>query len=64
MKPKFQKQQEAEQRQSEHNTLTPEQKLAKLDAGGYSAKKERAKLQAQIDKPTSRKAKRRKNKKS
>lgn len=39
---------EAETRQAEYNKLTPQQKLDLLDAGGFAAKKQRAKLQAQL----------------
>lgn len=45
---KAQRKLEAEQRQAEYNKLTPQQKLAKLDAGGFTATKERAKLLAQL----------------
>jgi|DEB0MinimDraft_10_1074344.scaffolds.fasta_scaffold02325_12 hypothetical protein len=45
MKPKQQKQEEADQRQSEHDQLSPQEKLEKLDRNGHVAKKERAKLQ-------------------
>jgi len=40
---------EAQIRQSEYNKLTPEQKLAKLDAGGFRAERQRAKLTQQIE---------------
>lgn len=35
---------QAEQRNAEYAKLTVEQKLAKLDAGGFTATKQRAKL--------------------
>lgn len=35
---------EAEQRQQERNKRSNQQQTAKLDAGGYAAKKERARL--------------------
>lgn len=39
---------EAEARNAEYAKLTPAQKLAKLDAGGFAATKQRAKLVLQI----------------
>jgi len=39
----------AEQMQAEYNKLTPEEKLAKLDAGGHRAVKQRARLLKQIE---------------
>ena len=44
MKTKEQKRQEAIDRQKTYDKLTKEQKLDKLNKGGYSAKKEKAKL--------------------
>ena len=44
MKHKSVKVQEAKKRQAAHEALTPQQRLAKLDAGRVLAKKERAKL--------------------
>lgn len=41
---------QAETRNAEFAKLTPEQKLAKLDAGGFAAKKQRAKIQASLTK--------------
>lgn len=35
---------EAELRQAAYNTLTPEQKMAKLEAGGFTASKQMYKL--------------------
>ncbi len=46
------KREEAEERQAEHDKLTPQQKIDKLDrkfGKGIGAKKERAKLQALIE---------------
>lgn len=46
------KRQEAEQRQLNHNKLTIEQKIAKIDdkfGKGLGGKKERAKLQKQLE---------------
>lgn len=43
------RQQEAAERQEARNKRTPEQQLAKLDAGGYTAHKEREKLRKMID---------------
>ena len=45
---KAQRQAEAKVRQEAYDKLTPQQKLAKLDAGGFAASKQRAKLAAQI----------------
>lgn len=42
---KERKQREAQERQAAYDALTVEQKVAKLDAGGYVAAKQRAKLQ-------------------
>lgn len=39
---------EAKTRQSEYDKLTLEQKVARLDAGGFTATKQRAKLAAQL----------------
>lgn len=39
-----QKRVQAQTRQSEYDKLTPQQKLAKLDRGGFTATKEREKL--------------------
>jgi hypothetical protein len=39
---------EAEERSAAHAALTPQQKLNKLNAGDFSAKKERERLQKQI----------------
>lgn len=44
---KDRKRSEAETRQAIYNALTPEQKLAKLDAGGFTAAKQRIKIQMQ-----------------
>ena len=44
MKTKEPKRMEAEKRQAKYESLTTEQKLAKLDKAGHVAKKERAKL--------------------
>ena len=41
---KLAKRERAEKRQLEYSKLTLAQKLAKLDAGGYAAKKQRARL--------------------
>jgi len=41
MKSKEQKKREAEERQEEYNTLSREEKINKLNAGGYKAEKER-----------------------
>ena len=41
---------EAEARAAESKDLTPQQRLARLDSLKLEAKKERAKLQARIDK--------------
>jgi len=41
---------QAEERNAEYAKLTVEQKLAKLDAGGFAAKKQRAKLTAALNK--------------
>lgn len=38
------KRKQAAERQAVHNALTTEQKIAKLDAGGFTASKERKKL--------------------
>lgn len=38
------KRDEAKTRQAEYNKLTTAEKIAKLDAGGFVAKKQRAKL--------------------
>lgn len=40
--------QEAKERQIAHNKLTPEGKLAKLDAAGWNAQRERQRLEAEI----------------
>lgn len=48
MKTKEQKRREAEQRKKDHESLTLEQRLAKLDAGGYRAKRERARILRQM----------------
>lgn len=40
----------AEERNAQYAAMTTEQKLAKLDAGGFAAKKQRAKLQAALTK--------------
>ena len=47
MKPKDQKRMEAIERQEYYDALSTKQKLAKLDEGGFAAKKERARLAAQ-----------------
>jgi hypothetical protein len=39
---------EAEVRNAEYAKLTPQQKLARLDVGGFRAEKQRARLVAQI----------------
>jgi hypothetical protein len=39
---------EAEARNADYAKLTPAQKLAKLDAGGFAATKQRAKLAQQL----------------
>lgn len=39
----------AEERQAAYDSLTIEQKIAKLDAGKFRALKERAKLQKQLE---------------
>ncbi len=44
MKSKELKRKEAADRQAEYDSLTKEQKLAKLDRGGYRAIKQRDKL--------------------
>lgn len=41
---KLQRRQEAEARQAEHDKLSAKEKLAKLDAAGHAAVKERARL--------------------
>lgn len=43
---------DAKARQAEYNSLTIAQKLARLDAGGFVAKKQRAKLQLLAEKGT------------
>jgi len=45
---KAQRKLEAETRQAEYNKLTPQEKLARLDAGGFTASKQRAKLAALV----------------
>lgn len=45
MKLKAQKREEAELRKASYQALTTEQKLAKLDAGKFTASKQRLKLQ-------------------
>lgn len=42
------KREEANQRSEAYSKLTATQKLAKLDAGNFAAKKQRAKLEKQI----------------
>ena len=46
---KKRKRKHAEARQELRNNRSPEQQLAKLDAEGWGAKKERARLMKQID---------------
>lgn len=46
MKDKATKQREAAARQAAHDTLTPAQKMAKLNAGDHRAKRERTRLLA------------------
>ena len=41
---KKQKRKEAEARQGKHNQRTNDEQLAKLDTGGFAAKKERVRL--------------------
>lgn len=45
---KAMKRTEAQARDAANAKLTPQQKLAKLDAGGFTATKQRARLQKQI----------------
>ena len=40
---------EAEIRQAEYNKLTPSQKLARLDAGGFVARRQRARIISYIN---------------
>jgi len=42
---------DAEARQVEYEKLTTQQKLEKLDAGGFTATKQRARLGRELDKP-------------
>lgn len=49
MKMKTQKQKEANERNAQWASLTPQQQLANLDKAGLVAKKQRAKIQKLID---------------
>lgn len=55
MKTKEQKGMEAATRQGIYDSLTPKQRLAKLDKYGFAAKKERAKIAELIAQQASRK---------
>lgn len=48
MKSKDQKREEAEARQDKYDSLTPKQKLKKLDKGKLIAKKQRARLEKEL----------------
>jgi len=50
MKPRLQKRQEAEARQADRAQRSPAQQLARLNAAGWTAKRERARLEAEITK--------------
>ncbi len=50
MKPKEQKRLEAEARQEVFDDLSTKQRMAKLNAGGYTAQKERTKFVARLKK--------------
>lgn len=46
---KEQRRKEALERQAAYDDLTPTEKLAKLDKGGFRAKKQRARLEKEIE---------------
>jgi hypothetical protein len=54
MKTKNQKRLEALERQTEYDNLLTKEKLAKLDAGGFAAVKQRARLTKQLVKEVAR----------